>query len=419
MAPAVFRIKQGIWLYFILLIFEGALRKWIFPSLADPILIIRDPLALWILIKAWQHRLINLNYYIISVVTIGIIGIYTAYFIGHGNIIVAFFGARILLLHFPLIFVIGRVLNLKDVIKIGKATLIIAIPMIILIILQFYSPQTALINVSVGGEPGAGFSGINNFFRPPGVFSFINGNTLFYSFTTCFVLYFWFNYKTINRLILVTATLSVLLAIPFSISRGLLFQVIVSILFATVAITLKPKYLTGMLFVIAGIIFCFILLGSFSFFNTATEAFSARFTSANKIEGGINGVFLDRFLGGMIQAIHSASNQPFFGYGIGLGTNAGSMILKGGRMFLLSEGEWGRIIGELGPIMGLSVILIRIKLALHLSLKCYSRLLMGNTMPWLLLSFGALAIAQGSWSQPTSLGFCTLISGLVIASLKD
>ncbi|MEJ5961896.1 hypothetical protein [Pedobacter immunditicola] len=419
MEPAVSRLKQAIWLYFILLIFEGALRKWIFPSLADPILVIRDPLVLWILIKAWQQGLINFNYYVISMIIIGIVGIYTAYFLGHGNITVALYGARILLLHFPLIFVIGRVLNTEDAIKMGKATLIIAIPMTILIILQFYSPQTALININVGGEAGGGFSGVNKVFRPPGIFSFINGNTLFYSFAACFILYFWFKYKTINRLLLVTATLSLLLAIPFSISRGLLFQVVVSMLFAAVAISMKPKYLTGMLFVIGGLVICFILLGSSSFFRTATEVFSQRFTNANNIEGGISGVLFNRFLGGMLEAIYSSSNQPFFGYGIGMGTNAGSMILKGGRYFLLSEGEWGRIIGELGPIMGMSVIILRIKLALHISYRSYSSLLSGNLLPWMLLSFGVLAIAQGSWSQPTSLGFCTLISGLIIASLKD
>ena len=419
MAPAVLRLKQGIWLYFILLIFEGVLRKWIFPSLANPILVIRDPLVLWILIKAWQHGLISLNYYIVSMIIIGITGIYTAYFLGHGNITVALYGARILLLHFPLIFVIGRVLNNEDVIKIGKATLVIAIPMIVLIISQFYSPQTALVNINVGGEPGAGFTGSSNFLRPPGVFSFTNGNVLFFSFTTCFVLYFWFNYKTINRLLLITATIAVLLAIPFSISRALLFQVVISIIFAAIAIAMKPKYVPGLLFVFAGIIVCFFLLGSFSFFNTATEAFSERLTSANHTEGGLSGVILDRFLGGLIEAIYSTSNQPFFGYGIGMGTNVGSMILMGGRFFLISEGEWARIIGELGPFMGMGIIILRIKLALHISSKSYSSLLSGNLMPWMLLSFGVLAIAQGSWSQPTSLGFCTLISGLIIASLKE
>jgi len=42
------RAKQLIWLYFWLLIIEGALRKWIVPSLSNPLLIIRDPVVILI-----------------------------------------------------------------------------------------------------------------------------------------------------------------------------------------------------------------------------------------------------------------------------------------------------------------------------------------------------------------------------------
>ena len=418
LVSGVLRIKQAVWLYFILLIFEGALRKWVLPSLAGPLLIIRDPLVLWILIMAWRYGLIAINSYIIVMFSVGVIGIYTAYFFGHGNFAVALYGARILLFHFPLIFVIGRVFDHDDVIKIGKATLLITIPMSCLIMLQFYSPQTAFVNLSVGGEPGGGFSGANNFFRPPGTFSFTNGNTLFFSFTTCFILYFWFHYKIINRLVLTAATLSLLIAIPFSISRGLFFQVIVSLLFAAFAVMLKPKLLVGMFLIIGGLIMTYFLLESTPYFNTATSAFTSRFTSANKIEGGVDGVLLNRFLGGMTKAISFSSNDPFFGQGIGMGSNAGSMLLKGGRYFLVAEDEWGKVIGELGLLMGLTVIFFRMKLAVQLSFKSYLSLLKGNVLPWMLLSFGVIGLAQGTWSQPTSLGFCTLAIGLILASSK-
>ena len=41
-----------IWLYFWLLIFEGALRKWIFPSFSAPLLIVRDPIVILIYLVA-------------------------------------------------------------------------------------------------------------------------------------------------------------------------------------------------------------------------------------------------------------------------------------------------------------------------------------------------------------------------------
>ena len=39
-------LKKLFWAYFLLLIFEGALRKWVMPQLSAPLLLIRDPLAL-------------------------------------------------------------------------------------------------------------------------------------------------------------------------------------------------------------------------------------------------------------------------------------------------------------------------------------------------------------------------------------
>jgi hypothetical protein len=54
------------------------------------------------------------------------------------------------------------------------------------------------------------------------------------------------------------------------------------------------------------------------------------------------------------------SELPFFGFGIGMGTNAGARLLIGrSDVFLIAEGEWGRMIGEMGAIFGVGAILIR------------------------------------------------------------
>jgi hypothetical protein len=418
-SPATKRIKKGIWIYFLLIIFEGALRKWFLPGLEGPLLVLRDPVAIWILYSAARYNQLNLSYYNITMIFIGFISIYTAFFLGHGNLTVAIYGARILIFHFPLIFVIAKVFDINDVINIAKWTVLITIPMTMLIIVQFYSPQTAWINKSVGGEAGGGFSGAMNFYRPPGTFSFTNGNTLFYDLASCFILYFWFNRKAINKLVLVGASISLLLSIPFSMSRGLLFQIVLSGMFAVVYIFTKPKYLGGLVLAVGAIFCIFILLNFTPYFTTATSAFTSRFENANTVEGGLDGVFLDRFLGGMVQAVSQSAHQPFFGYGIGMGTNVGSMLLSGGRYFLLSEGEWGRVISEVGAVFGLSIIFLRLKLAVSILTKSFLKLKYGVILPWMLSSFCALSIAQAGWAQPTSLGFCVFITGLTLAALKE
>lgn len=414
-------LKRGLWAYFLLLIFEGALRKWVLPSLAAPLLVVRDPLALWLVLAAWRRGLLPATPYLGGMVLVGVISFFTALLVGHGSLPVAVYGARILLLHFPLIFVMGRVFDRADAERIGKAMLWIAIPMTVLIALQFYSPQSAWVNRGVGGDvEGAGFSGALGFFRPPGTFSFTNGNTQFYSLLGCFVFYFWLNPKRINRVLLLAATAGLVAAVPFSISRTLLFQIIISLAFALFAASRRPRYLARAVPALVGGVFALALLSQTSLLRTPVEAFSTRIEAASNDEGGVKGTLGDRYLGGMIGALTGAGSTkiPFFGYGIGMGTNVGSNLIAGGRGFLIAEEEWARLIGELGMLLGLTVILIRLGLMAKITLASYRQLAQGQFLAWLLISFGLLTLPQGQWGQPTGLGFSVLIGGLMLAALR-
>ena len=412
-------IKWGIWAYFFLVLFEGGLRKWFLPGLATPLLVIRDPIAIYILIQSYKQGILSPNKYLVGMVVIGIIAIFTSILMGHGNFAVAIFGARILIFNFPLIFVMGRVFNRSDVINLGRILLWISVPMALLIAAQFYSPQSAFVNRGVGGdEAGSGFSGALGYFRPSGTFSFTNGTTLFFGLTSAYIIYFWLHPKKVNRIILLAATAALMASIPLSISRTLLFLVVLNILFALMASSRKPEYIGSMVLAIVGAVVALLILGNTSIFQTATEAFTNRFETANEVEGGLEGVFLDRYLGGMIGALEQSSAMPFFGYGIGMGTNVGSMLLGGKIQYLISEGEWGRLIGELGPLLGIAVIFIRLSLCLKIAVGAYKKLALGDLLPWMLLSFCLNNIPQGQWAQPTSLGFSVIIGGLILASLK-
>lgn len=412
-------LKVAIWGYFVLLILEGALRKWFLPSLATPLLVVRDPLALYVVSVAWRQGLMPRTFYLTGMIGIGVVGIFTAVLFGHGNMAVTLFGARILLIHYPLIFAIGRVFTREDVIRIGNVLLWMVLPMAILILLQFSSPQSAWVNRGVGGAlEGSGFSGAMGYFRPSATFSFTNGTSLFFGLAGAYILYFWLASREVNKFILLCSTIGLLISIPLSISRSLFFGVGLSVIFALLTISRNPKYVGKMILAVVGIAGILAVLSERPFFQTALEVFLVRFESASSVEGGLEGVLLDRYLGGMLGALSQSDSFPFFGYGMGLGTNAGSMLLKGEVLYLISEGEWGRLIGEMGPFLGLSAIFIRLAFSMRLSLACYGKLAKGDSLPWLLVSFGLIVLPQGQWGQPTTLGFSTLIGGLILASLR-
>ncbi|PTT02664.1 hypothetical protein DBR11_04240 [Pedobacter sp. HMWF019] len=412
-------LKRGIWFYLLLLIFEGALRKWVLPGLAAPLLIVRDPLAVLLLWMAWNKNLIPSSVLLKIMVIIGAVAILTALIFGHGNLAVALFGARIFLLHFPLVFVIGRVLDKADVIQIGKFLLWVSIPMALLVALQFYSPQSALVNRGVGGDSsGAGFSGAMGYLRPPGTFSFTNGISLFYGLTASFMLYFWLHPQGVNKIALCGGTLSLIAVIPLSISRTLVFTIAIIVFFALVTVLRKPENFLKVVLAGIGIFLMLSILSNFGFFQTATKVLTLRFTNASTTEGGLKGTFGNRYFGWMATAIATSLDQPFFGHGIGLGTNVGSALLTGDRKFLVSEEEWNRQIGELGALMGIGVIVVRLALSFKMSIHAIKKLQNGQMLPWMLLSFGLTVIPQGQWAQPTALGFSVLAGGLIIAAMN-
>ncbi|RYY06241.1 MAG: hypothetical protein EOP43_06855 [Sphingobacteriaceae bacterium] len=294
--------------------------------------------------------------------------------------------------------------------------------MTILIGLQFYSPQSAWVNRGVGGDmAGAGYSGAMGFFRPPATFSFTTGTTSYYSFAACFVFYFLFNIKQVNTLVLIAATLALFAAIPFSISRGLFYQNGVTLLFVILAVARKPKYLGKMIFAIAGSFVLLIALSQVSFLKKPLEAFTLRFTSASESEGGaIKGTLGTRVVAGATRGFTGTFDLPYFGYGVGMGSKVGAMLLTGNsKAFLIAEDEWPRLVGEIGPLMGIIAILTRIAFAFQIAFACYKKLNENDLLPWMLLSFGFLAIAQMIWSQPTYLGFFVILGGLLLASLKS
>jgi hypothetical protein len=316
-------------------------------------------------------------------------------------------------------FAMGKIFTIEDVIDVGRALLGISLPMTLLIIVQFYSPQSAFVNRGVGGDvAGAGFSGALGYFRPPATFSFTNGTSLFYGLVAAYVFYFWFNTFLIKRPLLIASTVCLLLSIPFSISRTLTFEVALSIVFMIVALWHKPKYLRKILFAGAIVGIAFFFLSSQSFFSTGADALSARFDNASSSEGDLNEVLADRVLAGMAFAVKNAPNLPFFGYGLGMGTNAGAALLTGSATFLIAEEEWGRVIGEMGLLMGFIVILIRIVFSISTLKNAIKYLRRSNPLPWMLISFGFMQILQGQWGQPTALGFSIIAGGLVLASMN-
>lgn len=426
-AGAPYRMERKlIWIYLWLLIFEGALRKWVLPGLATPLLLIREPIVIYLVINALFQGWIKSRYaqLMMAVSTVCLI---ITMAVGHQNISVGLFGWRIYFFHFPMIFVMGKVLTRDDLLKMARFILYLSIPMTILVVMQFYSPQSAWVNRGVGGDmEGAGFGGALGYFRPPGTFSFTSGYVGFQAIVGCLLLY----YLTSNSLLekrhrirhwlLMVMAVCYLVSIPTSISRTHFFQTMVFMAFLSVA-ALRNNKIKGqyMRFFLMGIVVMF-FVGASGLIDTQIDAFTERFNSANEAEGELEGVLGNRYGGSFLRGLFN-TDLPAFGYGLGLGTNVGSKLM-GGNMYSFGfngEEEWSRVTGECGLLLGWIILGIRLFFSLDVWKKAYKLLVRNrDLLPWMLSAGMLLRVVNGQWAIPTDLGMAIFLGGIGLAAIN-
>jgi hypothetical protein len=414
------KIQLLLWAYFWLLIFEGALRKWVFPGLSTPLLVIRDPIAI-------SAVLLGLPYltkrpwagWFGWFLGIGGVAVFLALVAGHRDIVIALYGARILWCHLPLIFLFACVFTRDDVYSFVKATAFIAILMAVVIGMQYSLPQSHFINVAPGGEEGLGIRGALGKFRPPGTFSFANGLSEFYGLAAaCVSGLLVSGFRPLPKWLWLSVP-CLMFALPVSISRTLFFKYVIVGIATAVAIGLSGRNLKRLGFGVLAVLAAVLVAGFLPIVSEARKAFAVRWEEAAKVEAGdrgVAGVLDKRIAGYTIDAVAIAWDTPILGRGIGLATNVGAMRTKGKRAFLFAEGAWPSTIGELGPILGLTLLAVRLALAAFLVLLAVRQSKVGNLLPLVMGGFALFPIVMGDTAQPTALGFLVVGAGLMLAA---
>lgn len=415
-------LKYLIWLYVALLVFEGALRKWILPGHADLLLIVRDPVVILIYLVALAQGRLPLNGWVVATALLAGAALFGSFLAGQNNLLITGYGLRTNFLHLPLIWVMATVLTRRDAEHIGIAFLLMAIPMTLLMAAQFRAPMNDILNRGVGGEEGGQIYGALGHIRPPGFFAFITGPQLFFPLAAAF---FCHQLGTPRRLwlpLVLACGVAILLALPLSISRtvALASLLVVSVYLATL---LQSGILRASLLRIATMVIIVVLAASFlPIFDEAHDAFFSRWEEAkgpNKDDSGMGAIFA-RFFGGSDYVLEVTSTTPLFGAGIGMGSNMAARLTTGKVGFMLAESEWGRCVLELGPPLALGFLGFRIVLGFWLlRLALLRQLRARDPLPLLILSACAPAILVGQWSPPTILGFSVLGAGLCLTACQD
>ena len=425
------QIRRLLWLYFWLLIMEGALRKWVLPGLSNPILLVREPVALLALYWAWPLlRKRKWQQWLQPLFVIGPLAFVFAISVGHGDIFTALYGLRVLVLQLPLIFVFASVFDRTDVIRLAWVMIWLSIPMTVLLVLQSNQPDSHILNIGAGGLGSASFAGAMGRSRPSGTFSFVSGVASFYSLAAAslFVLLYNSRIRLMGRLICTLAGIALVVALPVSISRSLLAGYIMVIVVVVAAQVISRARFLPLFAGLVAVALAIVIATMIPAFQDTSEAFMTRWTDAGSQSGqaraevGDTGIALGqiqgRVLPGYIEPFERLANAPFLGYGIGMGSNVGAQRLGWGNLDL-GEMGWDVNFGELGLVLGFVFVLWRIALSLWIMRTALQAAGVGNQVPLILASTSVFLVMSGQLAQPTNLGFIVLLGGLTLAACND
>jgi len=419
------RIRQLIWLYFWLLLIEGALRKWVVPQLSNPLLIVRDPVAIAIYLFSIRSRVFPRNGWTIALAVIGFLSLAATFaqlwpYLPPSKVaFVAGYGFRSNYLHLPLIFVMARVLRPDDVRKIGWWTLLLLTPMSILMAAQFRAAPDAFVNRTVGGEGEMMLSALGKV-RTAGTFSFVIGVVAYFSLATGYLVWGVLKKGVYKNWLLAAAGIALVIGIAVSGSRTVVAACAVVIASLLLVIVLRPDVVNRFGQVLIVMLVLGFIVSRTPIFREGVNVLTTRFTeAAEAAEQTVTGSIISRLFASFDEGLFVLGKAPFLGYGLGVGTNAGAKLLTGHSLFLLSEGEWSRIFLESGPVLGLAYVAWRCAIAARIGWLCLKSVLLGNLLPLLLFSSSCLPMVSGQFGQPTILGFTVFATGLALAARNE
>ena len=416
-------IVRLIFVVYWLLIFEGALRKWVFPQYNKIIFFDRDPVVLAIYYLAARSRIVSRSAWLTLGMALSVL-ILPAMLVqlatsGIGVTVLAY-GWRNYFFYLPLAFVMAAALEADDLRRFVRQNCLVAIPMALLVYVQYLSPPTAFVNRGIDVHAFV-FQVVTGVVRTTATFTFTAGYALYAASVFAIVLSTWMRPdlgRLLGRKVQLAASFAAISMVALSGSRTV-FALVLIIVLAGLG---GPLFLRGgsarlrAMAVPLGAV----LLGGLVFltvFHGAFHDLSMRERSAVAQEGSTTTRALSMFT----SVANVFGKAPLLGYGIGYGTNGGMAASDFDTTnFRLAEDEWPRTYLELGPLYAVGYFTLRIGLVVSMFLAAL-RAAKASTdpLPLLLAGFIGITVLNGEMTmQGTINGYAWLFVGFTLAAAR-
>jgi hypothetical protein len=353
--------QRALFGVFVLLVFEGALRKWVFPGAQAQIYLVKDVILLGVYLGFFLDRRrtqpILRDGRAIKII-LGLAFMFGCLEVLNPNspsVLVGLVGLKAYFLYAPIAFILPYAIKSREhLLRLIWCYLLIAIPVAVLGFVQIVAGPGSFLNTYVSHDEdvaaleGMGFGGTFNLVRTSGTFSYISGYSTFLSFIA--ILALGYNIAQGWRIkgnIIPLAALTLVVGAMFTTgSRAPVYSLI-----ATAPVILWWAMLRGVLTLRTAVRLSILIpIMALVAINVTPQAFEAFANRASSSSDGVS----DRLFMGFFELIEALQAVPFFGLGIGV-THPSALTIMGVTSFwwLLGntfEGEVARVTVELGAI---------------------------------------------------------------------
>lgn len=356
----------------VVLLFEGAMRKWMFVSLQELVYFLKDGILLGAYLRFFffpdpEIRARRMNAPVFTICMLGACVSLSAFNPNINSVLVALYGVKIYFYYVPLAFMMPYLFRSEDeFMKQLRWYALLATPICLIGVLQFAMPGSSIWNVYAhsGAETAAsnfGAAGVGEKIRITGTFSYLTGHTTFCIFFTAIHLALLVNRQTKAWMIILTGNLALLFANGMmGGSRTCVFAMGgVLVLYAVLSLGRRLGTSENPFVVVAMAVSGIVVGGSY-YFYTAWIAWSSRLYGASD---SVKGRIIDHTRYAMSAAL---SDGGLFGFGIGTAHPASDQLrqaLKLDRQLVPTpsyDHEMGQVMVELGLVGFIAWYVLRV-----------------------------------------------------------
>ena len=201
-------------------------------------------------------------------------------------------------------------------------------------------------------------------------------------------------------------------AVPVSLSRAVVAEVVIIFLWAMGLAFLTKRYKKSLFHFMAILLVLSPLLLMNQRIQIAVNNMQERFVMASKSEGNfVTGSIVERKIVSLFSDLLDSNEVPFFyGEGIGMSTNVAAVMLTGKKQFLTKEG--GSDSMENGYLMGCAMFFYKWSLLFYIFYQCVK--VRTYTLLPLLFAVSLFLIRPGTGLIPTEVGFSSFMPGIIL-----